>query len=162
MHFFCKKTACPMHGDIIVEFNIDTQNSRSYLKPKIPPFTAGIILGLSRYPWKSVLYLRWPCFHCEGNPAETKATGRGGKVNNISRKCSSNLNTSLVLSRRYLTYMFIFFHIYIYTHIYIYFFFSWNLFDLYFWPWTIQKKAISTQNKGHFEWYGMGLTLHHS
>ena len=27
--------------------------------------------------------------------------------------------------------------------------YTWNLFVLYFWPWTLQKKALSTQNKGH-------------
>lgn len=104
-----------MHGDIIVKFNIDPLKIAGPIwSQKYPPFTAGII---------SVLYLRWPCFHCEGNPAETtrekrktKATGQGGgKVNKISRKCSSNLNTNLVLSRRYLAYIYVsYFFIYIF------------------------------------------------
>ena len=38
------------------------------------------------------------------------------------------------------------FYKYMYIYIYIY---TWNLFVLYFWPWTLQKKALSTQNKGH-------------
>ena len=33
-----------------------------------------------------------------------------------------------------------------YTYIYIY---TWNLFVLYFGVWTLQKKALSNQNKGH-------------
>lgn len=68
-----------MHGDIIVEFNIDPLKIAGAIwSQKYHSFTAGIILGPSRYPWKSVLYLRWPCFHCEGNPAETKRRQRGG------------------------------------------------------------------------------------